>query len=74
VYHSRHLVASAFRRKDHLLDYVFLWSILPGYGLLVPDGFQWRVIAIVAIRSALPTSPAPAASSTARPCYLDRTS
>lgn len=34
---------------DHLLDYAFLCSILLGYALLVPPGFQWLMGAILAV-------------------------
>jgi phosphatidylglycerophosphate synthase len=41
---------------DHFLDYVFLCSILLGYGLLVPDRFQWLMTALVAIAGAFMAS------------------
>jgi phosphatidylglycerophosphate synthase len=34
---------------DHLLDYVFLCSVLLGYGLLVPPGLQWLMMAILVV-------------------------
>jgi len=34
---------------DHLLDYVFLCAVLLGYGMLLPDRFQYLITLIVAI-------------------------
>jgi phosphatidylglycerophosphate synthase len=36
---------------DHLLDYLFLCSILLGYTMLVPARFQWLMSAILAVAS-----------------------
>ena len=37
---------------DHLLDYLFMSSILLGYGILVPDGFQWIMSSILVVAGA----------------------
>ena len=34
---------------DHLLDYVFLCSVLAAYGLLVPDGARLHLFAVLAV-------------------------
>jgi phosphatidylglycerophosphate synthase len=41
---------------DHLLDYVFLCSILLGYARLVPPSFQWMMTAVLAVAGAFMVS------------------